>query len=116
MQKFGIEIRKVGNLTSLYADVDAVLTKYCINDSTVGDEIKVQTVAHSLHKMLKVQSYFDVCTIKNCADVCQICIDSERMKIYSSIHCMHWNDMISEYRLQITAMVLDDFRMVLNKQ
>lgn len=113
MKTFGIEIRKVGNMNSLYSDVDEVLGKYGIKSESVGAEIKIQTVAHSLQKMLKVQSFFDVCTVKNCAEVCQVCIPIERMKIYSAIHCMHWNEMLPEYRLQITAMVLDDFRTIL---
>ncbi len=113
MQKFGIEIRKA-NTTNIYKDVDHVLNNHGIKSHGVTDMAKIQTVAHSLNKMIKSQSYFDVCTINNCAKMCQICISEERNNVYSSIHCMHWNEMLPEYREMIVAMVLDDFRTVLH--
>lgn len=113
MQKFGIEIRRSGTLNGLYKDVDSVLSNSGMANGNVSDLAKIQTVAHSLQRMLKADRYFDVCTIRNCISVCQICISEERMNIYQSIHCMHWNEMEPEYRLLITAMVLDDFRSVL---
>ncbi len=106
MQAFGLELRKIGNIDSLYKEVDLVLSK--VSDS----EMQRQTVAHSLNKMIKAQNYFDVCTIKNCAEICQVAISKERLCIYQSIHCMHWNEMMSEYRQRIIAFVLDDFRAV----
>jgi len=36
------------------------------------------------------------------------------MTIYNCVHCMHWNEMLPEYRQTVMAMVLDDFRSVLN--
>lgn len=113
IQKFGIEIRKIGNIESLYKEVDLVLNKIGC-DNGVSAIIQKQTVAHALQKMITTQEYFDVCTIRNCAEMCQMRIPKERMDVYSSIHCLYWNQMLPEYRQSIVAMVLDDFRVILS--
>lgn len=113
MQRFGIEIRKAGSTKGLYEDIDRVLGKFKIPSQGVTDDVQSQSVAHSLQKMLQVDQHFSVCTIKSCADVVQICIPKERMNIYQAIHCVHWNEMLPDYRQIICAMVLDDFRSVL---
>ncbi len=113
VQKLGLEIRKIGNLSNLYNDVDLILKNYSVPTNGISVGIQAATVAHSLQKMLKVESHFSVCTIKNCSELCQVCIAKERMQVYQSIHCMNWNDMLPDYRQMIVAMVLDDFRSVL---
>lgn len=113
MSVFGIELRKVGNTDNLYRDVDLVLQKHKCELGTVGDMAKVHTVAHALHKMLKQDGYFSVCTLDNCAKVCNVCISSERKIVYNAAHCISWNMMTTEYRQLLTAMILDDFRGVL---
>ena len=114
LQTFGIEIRKIGDVNSLYKEVDSVLRA-----NEIGKEISpivaMQTVAHALHKMLKVESFFSICIIENCAKVCQICIPKERMQVYSAIHCVNWNEMLPDYRQLVIAMILDDFRCVFIK-
>lgn len=115
LQKFGIEIRKIGNVKNLYKDVDLVLQKAQLRSNEVNGAVQALTVAHALQKMLQVERHFDVCTIRNCAEMCQICIAKERMQVYQSIHCHSWNEMLPEYRETIIAMVLDDFRPVLNQ-
>ena len=116
LQKLGLEVRKLGNLDNLYKDVDMVLRNYNVPTNGINTCVQAATVAHSLQKMLKVESHFSVCTIKNCSELCQVCIAKERMQVYSSIHCMNWNDMLPDYRQMIVAMVLDDFRSVLCPQ
>lgn len=116
IQKLGLEIRKLGNLNNLYKDVDMVLSNYNVPVNGINATIQAATVAHSLQKMLQTQNYFDICCVRNCAELCQICIDKERMKVYQSIHCINWNEMLPDYRQMIVAMVLDDFRSVLNPQ
>ena len=113
MQKFGIEIRKAGTRSGLYADVDKVLSEIGIGNGGVSKVMQVQTVAHSLQNMLKSERHFDVCTIRNCASICNLCIPVERMDIYRAAHCMNWSEMLPEYRMALTAMVLDDFRTIL---
>jgi hypothetical protein len=116
IQKFGIEIRKLGNLSNLYKDVDMVLSNYKVPSGEVTKSAQAATVAHALQKMLKTDRYFDVCTIKDCVEVCKIYIPYERMSIYRAVHCVHWNEMLPDYRQLIIAMVLDDFRSVLNPE
>jgi hypothetical protein len=116
LQKLGLEIRKLGSIKNLYSDVDMVLRNYNVPTNGINTGVQAATVAHSLQKMLQVENYFSVCTIKNCSELCQVCIAKERMQVYQSIHCMNWNDMLPDYRQMIVAMVLDDFRSVLCPQ
>ena len=113
MQKFGIEIRKVGDTKNLYNDVDIVLKRFGMQTRPVSNEAKVQTVAHALQRMLKSERHFSVCTVRDCAAVCQICIPEERMEIYRAVHCMDYSEMLPDYRQMLVAMLLDDFRTVL---
>lgn len=113
---FGLELRKKNsvNVKSLYSDVDKVLRCYNIPQGSVSQDTQVSTVAHALQRMINTQNFFDVCTVNKCAQICQIVIPIERKRIYDAIHCMHWSEMMDDYRKQIIAMVLDDFRTVLN--
>lgn len=113
MQRFGIEIRKAGDTRNLYRDIDTILHKNGLKTTEVNDSFKIQTVAHSLQKMFKVESFFSVCTIQSCANLCQICISKDRMNVYQAVHCMTWSEMLPEYRETLVAMILDDFRGVL---
>jgi hypothetical protein len=113
MQIFGIEVRKADSVNSLFRSVDFILAKKGIAGSQVDESTKSLTVAHALQNMFKVDGYFDICTVRNCADVFQISIPRERMDVYRAIHCIKWNQMEPEYRETITAMVLDDFRVPL---
>lgn len=114
MKAFGIELRRIGNVRSLYDDVDRVLKNsgVTVHDG-VGGLMQQQTVAHALQKMMRTDNHFSVCCVNECAKLCGIRIPAERMAVYSSIHCMNWNEMLPEYRTTICAMVLDDFREVL---
>lgn len=113
MQKFGIEIRKVGSTKNLYNDIDMILAKNGMGQKLVSDDMIAQTTAHALQKMLKSDSHFSVCTVKECAKLCSICIPQERQNIYSAAHCISWSEMLPDYRQLLVAMVLDDFRVVL---
>lgn len=33
-----------------------------------------------------------------------------------ALHCMHWNEMLPDFRKTIVAMILDDFRAILNPE
>lgn len=114
IQKLGLEIRKIGSLDSLYKEVDLVLSNNKINSNEINANAQSAAVAHSLQKMISSERYFDICTVKNCAELCQICISDERMKFYRTQHCIYWNEMNTDFRQLIIAMILDDFRFVLN--
>lgn len=110
VQKFGIELRKIGTVHAIYDDVDSIL------DGMSLKEVQTDTIAHAMHKMLKVKEWLDVTTITECRDIAQVHIPKEHMQIYRAVHCMHWNEMTTEYRQTIVAMILNDFRTVLNPQ
>jgi len=107
MQVFGLELRKANNIQNLYKDVDVILKDFDVNKMRIG------AVAHSLQKMLQSERYFDICVIDKCIKLTQIPVSKERYDIYSSQHCINWNEMSSEFRQVLIAMVLDDFRSVL---
>ena len=102
LKKFGLEIRKIGNFSQLYKEVDMVLSR--------STNIEEQTVAHGLQDMFKPGGHFNICFIKTAMEIGNIVIPRERMVIYEAIHCLSWSDMEKEYRITIQAMVMDDFR------
>lgn len=114
LQKLGIEIRKIGDIKGLYAEVDLTLGKMGIRPLSIGIDMQKYTVAHSLQHMIGHSTHFSICTITSCAKLCGIIIPRERDLLYSAAHCMDWNEMIPEYRQGLVAMILDDFRCVLN--
>jgi hypothetical protein len=115
MKAFGLEIRKSNTIVGLYQDVDRVLaTAGLVKGETVSKQMQRDTVAHALQKMMQADGYFSVCTVERCRDVCQIVIPIERYRIYSAVHCVNWNQMEPNYRTTIIAMLLDDFREILN--
>ena len=106
MSAFGFEIRRVGDVQSLYKEIDLVLSK--------DINISKMTVAHMITKMFKPDKYLDLCNIKAAAQLCGIVIPEERLLIYHTMHCTNWNEMLPEYRHALMAMIMDDFRPVLN--
>mgnify|MGYP001366467584 CR=1 FL=1 len=123
MKGFGLELRRTAgiNAKSLYADVDRVLRAAGISAESVGGGMQQQTVAHALQVMMSNNGsygsqHFSVCTVKNCAELCGIVIPGERMRVYNSVHCMDWKDMLPDFRAALCAMVLDDFRSVLTAE
>lgn len=115
MKGFGLELRKTTGVSakSLFADVDRILAASGVTPGSVGGKVQQQAVAHSLQNMMKPDKYFDVCTVRNCANVCGVVVSRERMDVYSSQHCIHWNEMLPDFRATLCAMILDDFREVL---
>jgi hypothetical protein len=118
MRKFGFELRKINSLTTkdLYEDIDRILSDNEIPTGGVTAEVQTDAIGHSLHKMFNSKSSFNVCTVRECAEISQIIISKERMDIYITIHCMDWSEMVENFRQQIVAMILDDFRSVLSPQ
>ncbi len=109
MKAFGLQLIKSNSFDRLYNNVDNILKQNSIN-------IQKQTTAHALQNMLKVDKWFSLCTVNECAKVSNIIIPQDRLDIYRAIHCIHWSEMTPEYREIIIAMVLDDFRNILNPE
>lgn len=122
LKTFGIEIRRIGNVDALYDDVDSVLRAAGIADpGGVSAQVQRNAVVHALHVMMSNNGafnskHFSVCTVRACAEACGVVISQERMAIYSTAHCMDWSAMLPEFRQQLCAMVLDDFRGVITAQ
>src|SRR4051812_36615646 len=106
IRSLGIEIRRTGDTRSLFSEVGSVLKRAKISQESVGIDMQAQTVAHALQKMIRHDSYFCVCTIDNCKNVCGIVIPIERMNIYKAAHCISWDQMLPDYRQALVAMVL----------
>lgn len=114
MTILGLEVRKHGSIFNLYKDVETILTSNGISKTSISNELEIATVAICLQKMIKQDSFFNICTIDNCCKVTGIIIPQERYKIYRAIHCVDWNTMTPQYRQLIIAMILDDFKTILN--
>lgn len=114
MKAFGLELRRVGSMPGLYSEIDSVLQRYDIPQGGVSKEVQTATVAHALQNMMRVDHHFSVCAVRDCIKVCQVCVSEERMAVYNAAHCISWNAMTHDYRQSLIAMVLDDFRCVLN--
>ena len=111
LQKFGIEIRKIGNIQTLYQDVDSILDGEVVTRET---QTQTQAIAHALQKMIQSDGHFSICTIDRCLDICKIRIPKERYNIYHACHCLDWREMLPDFRNKLIAMILDDFRSILN--
>lgn len=114
VQKFGLELRKVGDVGNIYEDVNKVLFSQKVAPGTINADIQKNAVAHSLQKMLTAQKHFSVCTIRDCAKLCQLVIPEDRMNVYETQHCVHWAAMTPEFRQTLICLVLDDFRSILD--
>ena len=116
MQLFGIEIRKANNL-ALLSHVDKVLQKFEVTKENIGDKARVTGALQALQSMMKSASEgcgrFDICSIREAAELCNICISNDRVNFYRIHHCIQWSKMTKDNRELLMAMVLDDFREVL---
>lgn len=110
---FGLEIRKKGQLSNIYSDVNTILKKHNIPEKSITHSLIRDGVAHSLHRMLKSDHWLDITVIDACVKISGIHITSERHLLYRAQHCVNWNEMLKDFREQIIAMILDDFKEVL---
>jgi len=110
---FGLEIRTKGKLENIYKDVDTILTKHKIERGKVTGSVVRDAVAHSLFNMFQTDKHFSICTIDQCIKATGINITRERYNVYHTQHCVNWRDMLPEFKEQLVAMILDDFKEVL---
>ena len=64
-----------------------------------------QAIATSLKKMFS-QGYFDICTIDNCLKLAKITPPCGQYEALRVLHCVHYNDMDSEFREQLFNRVM----------
>lgn len=114
MKAFGLELRKVGKMHDLYAEVDVTLSR--VPSGGINAEIQTHAIAQALHHMMQPEKYLDVCVIREGAKLTGLHISAERLQVYHLAHCISWNQMDPEYRQLLMAMILDDFRSILCPQ
>lgn len=112
LQRLGIDIRKIGSTKNLMSDVDLILKSNGMERRTVDPFLALDAIRHALHQMMKPDNFFSVCVMDKAIAVLKIHITSERMNIYRSVHCVHWNNMLESFRTTLIAMILDDLRIL----
>lgn len=113
-KKFAVEIRNPDAIRDLYIEVDKILGIFKVPESGISEESQAHTVAHVLHSMINIEDSFRHYTITQCAKMANITLHQERIDTYRSVDFMKWSNMEANYRKLIVAMILDDFRSVLN--
>lgn len=108
----GLEIIRKGSSVDLFKHVDRVLAG--TEPGGLPNGMDRGAVAHSLQRMVKADHWLDVCTIRDCEKFISRPISAERMQVYKTTHCVHWRDMEPDFRQKLIAMILDDFREILN--
>lgn len=104
---------KKKDLKTLYDEVDFLIEKFMISQSNVPPSLKIEATINSLRRMFK-KDFFDLCTIKDCAELLELKLSEQRIVFYRTQHCIYWKEMDSEFRDALIAMVFDDFRVKLN--
>ena len=97
----------------LYDHVDDLLVKFMISKNNVTPQIKIDGVLNALRNLFK-KGFFDICVVKDCAELLKLKIPETRLLLYRTQHCIHWKDMEPQFRDALIAMILDDFRGALN--
>ena len=98
---------------TLYEEVDILIEKFMISEGNVPPNLKIEGVINSLKKMFN-KEFFDICTIKDCAEILDLKLSEKRILFYRTQHCLYWKDMEPDFRDALIVMVLDDFRPKLN--
>lgn len=116
MNLLGLEIRRspVKSLNALYADVDLILNQYQIPKRGINEDLAAEAIATRLQKLLKNDRYFCICTYDDLSKLGELHVDCQRRKFYSALHCVDYSEMLPEFKMKLFAMILDDFREILN--
>lgn len=109
LQKLGLEIRKIGSIEDMYREVDLVISK-------LPNNFLSQTIAHGLQEMFQPSKHLSVCFIKQAAEATGIIIPRDHIQTYEMLHCISWSAMEANYRAQVMALILDDFRPILKPE
>lgn len=110
MEIFNLQIRKIGDFSTLYKELDTILLDNKITRGGISKVITREAAAHALQNMIKNENHFSVCVVDKISNASNIHISSERQNIYGLAHCIKWGDMTDNYKQTLIAMVMDDFR------
>lgn len=112
----GIEIRRRGDLSAFYKDVDSVLENCGTPKDGLSHDHQIDAVTTALTEMLKRKRHFSWCIIDTCSKVACIAISSERREYYRAFHCVEWADMEESVAKRLVATIFDEFRSILNPE
>lgn len=107
------KMEKFKNTDSLYSEIDSILAGLNIGPGEVSPNIQHMAVAHTIHKMIKVDRWFDITVLAQCFNLCQLHVSDARLQLYKTIHCIHWSEMTPVFRQSLVAMIFDDLRPIL---
>ena len=93
---------------ALIKAADKILQKYA--KDAVPENIKGQAVLSVLKNMTQRKEWFDVTAVRELAKLNEITISAEHMELFHSLHCIHWNEMHSDTREYLLAVL--SFRFV----
>lgn len=95
------------NTQVMLAAVDSVLEKFGRDE--VPEHIKGQVTLSALKNMFE-DNHFSVCKVKELAKQNDVHISSEHMQMFSSLHCVAWNEMHEQTREYVFAILIEYFR------
>lgn len=93
---------------ALLKAADAVLKR--TGKEIVPENVRGQAVLSVLKNLTQRKDYFDVCAVNNLAKMNEITISQEHQELFSSLHCIHWNEMHPDTREYLMAILVDYFK------
>lgn len=89
---------------------DAVLARYNGNVETIPENVKGQAVLSVLKNMTQNKQHFDICAVRQLATMNEVVISPEHMELFSSLHCVNWNEMHPDTREYLGAILVHYFK------
>jgi len=96
------------NVGALLKSVDDVLVKY--DKEIIPENIKGQAVLSVLKNLAQRKDWFDVTVVNKLAKMNEITISAEHQEFFDTLHCIHWNEMHSDTKEYLMAILIDYFR------
>ena len=93
---------------ALIKSADNVLEKY--GKEIIPENIRGQAVLSVLKNLTQKKNYFDICSVNNLAKMNEVLISEEHQEFFSSLHCIHWNEMHQDTREYLVAILIHYFR------
>lgn len=95
------------NVQALLKMTGAVLEKYPGDE--IPENLKGQATLSALKQMFEGR-YFDICKITELEKLCEIRIPSEVREYFSTLHCIHFENMTQETREFLFAKCVELFK------
>jgi len=96
------------NINVLLKATDRIMEQY--GRDLIPERIKGQATLSALKNMFDGDKYFDICRIRNAADMNGVIIPRETEEFFATLHCIPFKDMSQETREFLFAKSIDLFR------